>query len=156
MDLIDTTINISLINFEKLESAAESLKIARSRLVELLVRRVMEEEPFDLIMFKRVKYQVRDEDDSWYRCHVKFDSSIYENCLDLRKVYKLSVSAIIAFAINNFLDDLLLSGALRIQVESYHHAYLFGEGKPDGVKSFVTFWGVPTQEVLGKYQFKVD
>ncbi|MCP4138547.1 MAG: hypothetical protein GY754_46745 [bacterium] len=81
MDLIATTINLRMKDFELLNSSAKTMKIARSRLVELLVLRVMEEEPFDLTLFSSVKYQFSSGDDNWYKCHVLFDSSIYENCL---------------------------------------------------------------------------
>ncbi|MCP4133672.1 MAG: hypothetical protein GY754_22075 [bacterium] len=151
MDLIYTTFNTSMENFEKLQSSAKTMKISRSRLVELLVRRVMEEEPFELALFSTVKYQVSSGDDDWYHCHVVFNSSIYENCQDLRKIYKLSVSAIIAYAIATFLDELLLLKSPKMHVDSYHHAYLFSKGEPDGIKTFVYFWGIPGQETLEKY-----
>ncbi|MCP4135635.1 MAG: hypothetical protein GY754_32000 [bacterium] len=151
MNLVYTTFNISMTNFEILQSSAKKMKIARSRLVELLVRRVMEEKPFELTMFSTVKYQVREEDESWYCCHVVFDSATYEICGDLRKIFKLSVSAIISYAINNCLDEVLLLKKPKIHADNYHHAYLFSKGEPDGISAFVVFWGVPGQETLGRY-----
>ncbi|MCP4138657.1 MAG: hypothetical protein GY754_47310 [bacterium] len=151
MDLVYTTFNTSMKNFEKLQSSAKTMKIARSRLVELLVRRVIEEEPFELALFSTVKYQLSSGEDEWYHCHVVFNSTTYENCQDLRKIYKLSVSAIIAHAIATYLDELLLLKNPKSHVDNYHHAYLFSEAKPDGIKTFVFFWGVPGQDTLQKY-----
>ncbi|MCP4137576.1 MAG: hypothetical protein GY754_41800 [bacterium] len=159
MHLVYTTFNITLENFELLQSSAKTMGIARSRLVELLIQKVMEKDPFDYKMFGTVKYQLSPLEDEpavsgaepWYHCHVVFDSSVYENCLDLRKVHKLSVSAIIAFAINNYLDDLLLSKDPKGDVDKYPHNYIFSEGKYDGIKTFVMFWGVPNQETLQKF-----
>ncbi len=81
MHLVHTTFNITLENFALLQSAAKTMKIARSRLVELLLQRVMEKDPFEYKMFGTVKYQLSPVDDEWYHCHVVFDSSVYENCL---------------------------------------------------------------------------
>ncbi|MCP4130199.1 MAG: hypothetical protein GY754_04375 [bacterium] len=151
MFLIETTFNTTMKNFELLKASAKTMKIGRSRLVELLIRKVMDEEPFDLTECCSVKYQLGCGDDSWYHCHVVFDSSTYENCLDLRKYSKLSVSAIIAYAIEKYLDELLCTRNPKVLVDNYHHAYLFSKGECDGVKTFVTFWGVPGQEILEKY-----
>ncbi|MCP4137042.1 MAG: hypothetical protein GY754_39100 [bacterium] len=151
MHLVYTTFNITLENFELLQSSAKTMGIARSRLVELLVRKVMEKEPFEQKMFGTVKYQLSPLDDDWYHCHVVFDAAIYENCLDLRKARKMSVSAIIAYALHNYLEELLQLKDPKGNADIYMDSYLFTEGECDGIKTFVIFWGVPGQETLEKY-----
>ncbi|MCP4136219.1 MAG: hypothetical protein GY754_34935, partial [bacterium] len=63
MHLVYTTFNITLENFVLLQSSAKTMKIARSRLVELLIQKVMENDPFDYKMFGTVKYQLSPLED---------------------------------------------------------------------------------------------
>ncbi len=45
--------------------------------------------------------------------HYEIDADIYEACLDLRKINKLSVSKMINDGIKEFLDDILHSNSIR-------------------------------------------
>ncbi|MCP4136803.1 MAG: hypothetical protein GY754_37885 [bacterium] len=151
---VDTTININRELLEEVEAAAKLLKMSRSDVVILLLNRVMEKKEISLEVFKQIKYQFRDLASNWKRIHVYPEVERYEMMLDMRKIFKRSVSLIIATAINEYLDLLVkeLSATEKPEKsDSYPSDYLFLARDSCGIQKFVIYWGFPEEAHLEQY-----
>lgn len=123
---IHTTINLSTNHAAQLDEAAHRLRIKRTKLVVLLLRKL-------LIPFKNtkrsygpVKYQGNDADDLWKKVHVFYEEDEYEVAIDMRKFCKFSVSALVAMAIDMYIEELLTIGkeSIKAHFDRYHiHSY---------------------------------
>ncbi|MCP4135098.1 MAG: hypothetical protein GY754_29275 [bacterium] len=151
---VDTTIHINIELLGKVEAAAKQLNISRSDVVIKLLDRVMKEKKIPLEMFKQIKYQFRDLASNWKRIHVYPEVERYEAWIDMRKIFKRSVSLIIAIAINEHLDQLIveLSAAEKSgNPDSYPSDYLFIARESTGIQKFIMYWGFPEETHLAEY-----
>ncbi|MCP4132707.1 MAG: hypothetical protein GY754_17205 [bacterium] len=121
----------------------------------------MIEKEIPVTMFHRIHYQ-RCEDDQvpdWKRVHVYPSRHLYENVQDMRKIFKMSISAVIAFAIRKYLPALLEEpAAARVSggVDNSLDQYLFLARDSGGTQKFVIFWGYPGEEGLNSYFTETD
>ncbi|MCP4131827.1 MAG: hypothetical protein GY754_12680 [bacterium] len=151
---IDTTINIKGELLEKLLDASAEMGLSRNKIIILLMRRVIENKDLPVVMFHQVHYQARMEDANWHRVHVWLPPEVYESWQDLRKFHKMSISAIIAFAIHEYLDIVLMQSTLTRDpyfADNYLQQYFFTARDSGSIQRFVTFWGFPGTEELGKH-----
>jgi hypothetical protein len=102
-----TTIYINTILLGTLKEAMTEVDLPKDKLMELLVSRIINKNNFDPEPYKSVEYQKSRADIIWKREHIKLDPEFYEKVLDLRRHFKFSVSWFIAFAITNYLDELI-------------------------------------------------
>ncbi|MCP4138271.1 MAG: hypothetical protein GY754_45335 [bacterium] len=166
--IINTTINFKVSILEKVNAAAETLDISRTRVIIKLLKKVMNEKNFSPRMAIAVQYQrlvpavdpdfdpdsVTDSDidpdsepveDSWHKFHISFQEDVYEFCIDLRKFRKMSVSAIVAYAVANHLDSLLglpQEDPIPTDNNRFKH-YVISSSEMHGVVSWQLFWGLP-------------
>ncbi|MCP4131049.1 MAG: hypothetical protein GY754_08725 [bacterium] len=169
--IINTTINFRVSVLEKVNAAAETLDISRTRVIIMLLKKVMNEKNFSARMAIAVQYQrlapvvdpdldpVSDIDpdsepveDSWHKFHISFQEDVYEFCIDLRKFRKMSVSAIVAYAVKEHLDSILglpQENPLETDNHRFKH-YVISSSEMHGVVSWQLFWGLPekTAELL--------
>jgi hypothetical protein len=88
----------------KLHDASQQSGFTQNEIIVRLLKRAMEEiENFYPKELRRVKYQERDEDARWKPFHVTYKFHEYESFNDMRKIYKLSVSNILAIAVRKYL-----------------------------------------------------
>ena len=149
---IDTTIYIKKEYRNRLNSTSEILGISRNKVVELLIDMFIDKNKFSPKMFETVQYQEKADKNAWSTIHIWLQPTLYENCLDIRKIYKISVSFMIAFAVDNYLDN--LTGRNSPATDNYiphSRNYIFVEQDCEGTRLFSTFWGFPGQEYLEKY-----
>ena len=95
----------------------------------------------------RIKYQERDEEKQYVPKHVWWKSYEYDYFQDMKKIYKMSISHILAYAVRNSLKQEILK-MMRIEPEKMHDNYLSsGYAKvgemADNVILWKFFWGVP-------------
>ncbi|MCP4132715.1 MAG: hypothetical protein GY754_17245, partial [bacterium] len=67
---------------------------------------------------------------------------------------KMSVSAIIAYAIREYLDILLMQSTLTedpLFADNYRDKYFFAARDSGGLQKFVIVWGFPETKELEKY-----
>jgi hypothetical protein len=102
-----TTIYINTILLGKLKEAVSEINVPKNELITLLVSRIIKKNHFSPKPCETVKYQKSRPDIEWKREHIKLEAVYYEKVLDLRRHYKFSVSWFIAFAIVNYLDELV-------------------------------------------------
>ncbi|MCP4129450.1 MAG: hypothetical protein GY754_00400 [bacterium] len=169
--IINTTINFRVSVLEKVNAAAETLDISRTRVIIKLLKKVMNEKNFSARMAIAVQYQrlfpVVDpdldpdsdidpdseaEEDCWHKFHISFQEDEYEMFLDLRKFRKMSVSALVAYAVKEHLDSLLglpQEDPIPTDNNRFKH-YVISSSEMHGVISWQLFWGLPekTAELL--------
>ncbi|MCP4138196.1 MAG: hypothetical protein GY754_44955 [bacterium] len=149
--IIKTTINFRVPVLEKINEAAVLLGISRTKIIIRLLKMVMNEKNFSATMCRPVQYQHPFPDpDEWHKFHISFQENDYEYCLDLRKFLKKSVSAIVAYAVEEYLDiimGLLPKDPGRSDNYRFHH-YVMSSSEVHGVISWQIFWGLP--EKLGE------
>lgn len=134
--------------YKKLTQAVDILGVKRSRLIELLFIRYLERNNYKKIDFKSQKYQKIKKETKCRRICIYWRNEIYEQCFDARKVFKKSISYIIAQAIDNYLDEIIN----EIQNKGVTNNYKFFIGvrttDPTNFYTSITVWGDNSLEML--------
>lgn len=139
---IKTTIHIRMDLLTRLADAAEASGSSMRCLLSALLREYMAGDHAKHSAFTRVRYQERRCKDQWRRMHLSLMCDEYEYCIDLRKVSKMSVSFLVAYAIEQFLDNLL--GKYGKNMDSYRYRnYAIMKMKIENVICWVIYWGIP-------------
>jgi predicted small secreted protein len=143
---IYTTVNLDLSLLQELSATAGRIKISKSELVSRLIIMFMKKNNMKIRMFQRVIYQERKLESSWHRLHINIKPQVYEYCLDLRKLYKMSVSNIIAYALKNFLFG-VEADIKTGRTDNYCLSYVFYLNVNNDVFSFTLFWDLPDKKL---------
>ena len=148
---IHTTFYIKSNLLVRLIAVSSSLNISVNSLVVMLIikmiKRYIRSKP---VIFSTVKYQKTDDDNSgWKIQHLSLDVDVYEKAVDLRKVFKKTVSLIIAIAIEKYLDEIVreLSNNKK-SMDNYLHNYLFISSVTNGIFNFTIYNSIPPQKIL--------
>ncbi len=137
---METTLNIDHDILKQITRAALSKKISRSKMIILLLNKVMDETHEPFFLGKMVKYQKQKRPDNWHRFHLQVRPDEYEFFLDLRKLLKMSVSLILAYAVEKYLKQLIK----RKTTDNYlHNNYLMIREIIDNIKCWKLYWGYP-------------
>jgi hypothetical protein len=102
-----TTIYINTIYLDKLKDAMVAVNLSKNELIALLVSRIIKKNSFAPEPYKAVEYQKSEPGIVWKIEPIKLDPLFYEKDLVLRRNFKFSFSWFIAFAIVNYLDELV-------------------------------------------------
>jgi hypothetical protein len=159
-----TTMYIKTALLERLEEAAVEIGITKDQLISLLLSRIIREnssEPqtfnADDRHFKLVRYQKSIPGMVWKIEHIKFEPVFYEKALDLRRNFKYSVSWFIAFAIENYLDDLVYEMLNPKDPEkildNYDRNSVYIARLQGDVQVFISMLGFPDIEYLKNFIF---
>ena len=141
---LETTVNIKLELLNKLNNASTSLKMSRSQLAALLLGKAMKINKQAIKMFCRVKYQRSDNDTCWHKLHIVLKHDVYERCLDARKLRKMSVSLILACAIEELLDEIIRNFSVNGKLsDNYGSFYAIISDFVEGVCFFTIYHGLP-------------
>jgi len=136
---METTLNIDPGIMKKITLAAEAKKISRAELIIILLNNVMDNTNKPYFLGKMVKYQKRRSHNEWHRFHIDLRPDEYEFFLDLRKLLKMSVSLILAYAVEKYLQLIL-----RKATDNYlHRNYLMIRESINGIKCWKLYWGYP-------------
>jgi len=101
---IGTTVNIRRDIRVRLEAACEATGMSRSGIIVLLLRKVMTEHERLSRDPGSVRYQGRQERHMWRRISVTVKSGDYEYFLDMRRLFRRSVSLLVAYGVGMYLD----------------------------------------------------
>ena len=111
----------------------------------------MNEELNNFSLNKCVKYQKSDLRENWHKFHFLLNADEYEYFLDLRKLLKKSISAIVAYAVKKYFK--------RIIKFSYTDNYPFKnyviiKETINNVITWRLFWGYPEkmEKILSNQQ----
>jgi len=105
---IETTVNIDKEVYNTLTEAAKKLRVSRSKLVVMLINRMVEqEEPSEEDYVQHaVRYQESRDEENWKTLHIVLLRPDYEFFDDVRKLWKMSVSFLVAYVTEHYLVDL--------------------------------------------------
>lgn len=142
---IETTANMHINILRKIEHASKILNRPQMLIVRLLLGKLLEDERKYAGSWSRIKYQKRDVAENWTTFHLCLREDEYEYTQDLRKVYKMSLSHVIAYAVNKFLDimlSMLTSIEFVNKIENYlYKNYISSYELIDGVHCWRYCWG---------------
>jgi hypothetical protein len=137
---METTLNINTAIFEKITTAAHLKGISRSKLIIILIKKVMDDIPEPGRFGTLVRYQKKCKPDDWHVFHVRVRMDDYEYLLDLRKLLKMSVSLILSYAVMKFLNKFLN----RNNTDNYQYSnYVIIKDMIDNIPYWKLIWGYP-------------
>ncbi len=137
---METTINIHYDVLEKITRAANVYGISRSGIIMLIIREMMSSIPDTVRMGKMVRYQSSSGPDTWHTFHIQVRMDEYEYLLDLRKLFKMSVSLIIAYAAERYIKKLMRTkGTDNYQFNNY----VVIREVVDNIICWRLYWGYP-------------
>lgn len=102
---VDTTVNLHHEHIQRLEQAFQQSGKSVNELILLLFKRMMQENKRLHESARTIQYQ--EDREGYEKKHVYMDYTEYDQKLDMRRMYKMSASMVLAWAIDWFLDDLL-------------------------------------------------
>jgi hypothetical protein len=128
--------------FFKLSHASMKIGKTRREVVVMLLLRLMSDVEGFPGGFTLVRYQERDPLKR-YRCFsISFKKDENEFFTDLRKLCKLSVSYLVAIAVERYLEEMLNEGQSRHNYTEFTH-YAIGQRIDDGIICWEFYWGDP-------------
>ncbi len=145
---VDTTCNMKLVVLERIDASAKKFSISRSKLISMLLKRMMEGKNTDKNRFSRVKYQKRNKRANWKRPHIMLDQDLYEKSLDMRKLYKMSVSYIVLVAYKKYFETVINELKNGGSSDKNQRNYICIGKRYGRVFSYTVFWDYPPEKEL--------
>jgi hypothetical protein len=136
---METTINMSYEILEVISRTSRAIGMTRSEMIVFLIKKVMENVPDSLPMGTMVRYQERRRHREWRVVHVRVSEYDYEYMVDLRKLLKMSVSLICAYAVQKYLKK-----PLRKRIADnypFFMNYMVAKEIIDNIISWRIIWG---------------
>lgn len=142
---METTINIHKNIMKMLDKGTETTRKSRTFIIKSLMQRMMSDNQKMLKSYSRIKYQRRDEKENWQQLHLILNEYEYEYYLDMRKLFKMSVSFILAYAVVRYLDEVMNELTNRnIDTDNYtYRNYIFVRKTIDNIICWHLYWGIP-------------
>lgn len=144
---VETTVNIDPGVLMKLNRAADETGMNRSEIVVMVMRKALKDfsrcAPHD----RAVRYQGKSAAITRRRLHLALFRRDYEYFLDMRKFFKRSVSLMVVFSVNEYLDNVIkmvLDDNYNSEADNYpYQNYLIVPEMVDDVICWKIYWGKP-------------
>lgn len=137
---METTLNVHVGILKQITRAAESKGISRSDLIIILIKKVMDENWKTVNLGRMVKYQGKSGLENWHLFHLKLRDDDYEYFLDLRKLLKMSVSLILAYAVEKYLELIMINNF----ADNYRFIhYVIVKELVENIICWRFYWGCP-------------
>ena len=140
--LIETTFHVHRNILEKLNNAALRSGKARTSIIKLIMQRMMQNNQRMIKGNSRIQYQKRDLKEKWNRIHIALNEYEYEYYQDIRKFFKMSISLILAYAVLQYLDEVLKEDINTDKYLFRHYALI--KKVFEGTTCWQIYWGIPT------------
>lgn len=152
--ILKTTINIKLSQVDKIIFLAQQYNISLSCIINHLTKIAFKNLSYERCFMQKVRYQDRilNSNNKWRCQSVSFQDDVYERCLDMKKLYKLSVSRFIAEAIDKYLNQLIDELNQKICSDNYSPNYIIIHSKLDYYNHITIIWDMIGKEKLKKLQ----
>lgn len=137
---METTLNIHSDILGKINWAARSRRVSRSAMIMVLIKRTMDDVANSVRFGRMVRYQERSSPDAWNTVHVQLRMDDYEYLLDLRRLLKMSVSLILAYAVRKYLKEIMQNK--DTDNYQYKNYVLIKEALDDAI-CWRLIWGYP-------------
>ena len=142
---IATTLNINKDILEQITEVSDITGKSRTQIIIMLLKNVMDDHKMKARINCSIKYQPCDEKYKWHKFHVSLKVTDYECFLDLRKVFKMSVSCLVAFAAKKYLKHLLKEILEGNYTDKYpYQNYVLAKSSWNGTIFWQFFWGIPS------------
>ncbi len=102
----------------------------------MVLKEVMTEVTGPVRYGKLICYQEQSTPDTWHRFHLQLREDDYEFLLDLRKLLKMSVSCILAYAVRKYLKT------IKTDNNRYKN-YVIIKNIRSGITFWTLIWGYP-------------
>jgi hypothetical protein len=135
-----TTLNIHVDVMEKITRAAQLQGLSDSEMIVMLIKKAMGEMQNRTRIGRLVQYQQRDSPDKWYLFHIRWKWDEYEFFQDMRKLLKMSVSLILAYAVEKFLDKVMKKNNSD---NNHFYNYILAKEEVNGIIMWKLIWGFP-------------
>ncbi|MBN2160913.1 MAG: hypothetical protein JW807_16100 [Spirochaetes bacterium] len=137
---METTLNVHVEILEQVSAAAKAAGISRSRMIAVLIKKAMDDITDPMRMGSLVRYQERRRPEEQRPISVQLRVDEYEYFQDLRRLRKMSVSLILAFAVKKFLRRLISDK----KTDNYRYQnYVVIREIIDNLISWRLIWGFP-------------
>jgi hypothetical protein len=137
---METTLNIDTGVLERITNAACARGVSRSKMICSLLKRALDNAPLMVRTGRLVQYQARRMPEEWRTIHVNFDEVENEYFQDLRKLSKMSLSLLLAYAVSKFLKVIMRNK--NIDNNRYINYSLLTESI-DSTITWRLIWGLP-------------
>ncbi len=138
---VSTSVYITNENYEKLEMQRELSGISINKIVSKLLKTTTERKKIKPRLYRAVKYQKKEYECQEFRnLHIDLDEVLYERCLDMRKVFKLSVSLILAICITEYSEDLFRKETSTDNYMQNYVLFCLGDSEFSG---YIVYWSTP-------------
>jgi hypothetical protein len=137
---METTLNIRADILEQISRAAQANGISCSEMIVLLIKKATADIANPGRIGRMVQYQGRRSTPEWRVFHVQVREDMYEYWLDLRKLLKMSVSLILAYAVKKFLCKLM---KIKSTDNYLCKNYIIAKDIIDSVIVWKFIWGYP-------------
>ncbi len=151
---IETTTCISYNHLSLVKLYALEHKMSVSSFLAHLIAFAVQCEKLDIRCLKRLRYRKRNGG-SWKRVHLVLFQDEYEYFLDVRKLWKMSIANVIAYCLDNVLQEFLNFLTRVEQDEDYYtdnyrlKGYAFDFCIEEEVFCIKLYWG-PHPEIIKK------
>ncbi len=137
---METTLNIRADIYRQITYAARCRGVSRSSIVVSLVKEAMKAISDPGRLGSMVRYQKRMQPSDWQLFHLLVGEDDYEFLLDMRKLCKMSVSLILAYAVEKYLSKLLKTK----NTDNYRFKnYVIVRECLEGIICWKFIWGLP-------------
>ncbi len=148
---IETTTCISVEHIELMKFYSKHYNISQRTFLSGLVSFAAQLEKEDVKSFKQLSY--RKKGTHWKRFHLVLFEDEYEFFMDVKKLWKMSLAKIIAFCLDNVLDEFLAvldSMGEDDYTDNYRYSgYTFSVYRVYGIVCCKFFWG-PDPKIIKK------
>jgi hypothetical protein len=150
---METTLNLHVDILKKITLESRKRGISRSEMIVFLLKKSMEKVSNPGHFGSLVRYQMRSSPEEWHVFHIKLRVDDYEFMLDMRKLLKMSVSLILARAVQRFLQrttKTINSYFKKYKADKYRFRnYVIIRETVSHVVSWRFLWGFPPN--IGDY-----
>ena len=133
---------------EQINKISNIKNISRNEVIKNLLKMIMDNEANHFSFNRSIRYQDSASKEKWRKFHLLLKIDEYEYFIDLRKFFKMSVSAIVAYAANKYFKKIIKS---KTTTDNYwFQSYILIEETINDVKTWKIFWGFPLkiEEIL--------
>ncbi len=125
--MIETTLNISLESYNKIIKFSSLNNIRIKKIIKYVLQECLKNQILqkkDANLFSAVRYQKKKHtDQEWKIFHASIPDSLYESCMDYRRLYKVSLSSVLEWGIEYFLEivikNILCNDNPKSQTDNY-------------------------------------
>lgn len=141
---IETTMYVHETTMDLIKNACAITGRKRNDMIVMLLRHAMTDSRRVIRTGCLVQYQKRDRRDKWSTVHVRFREDEADYFRDLRNFLKFSNSLILAFAVRDYLNEIVKKSGKNEKTDNYLISnYVITREFIDGLIQWRIYWGYP-------------